>query len=197
MQVVQPTTPAQVFHLLRRQMIRLFRKPLIIFTPKSLLRHKEAVSDLAELSKGSFQPVIGEVEEGIEAKKVKRVIVCSGRVYYDLIAHRREAKSNDVAIVRIEQLYPFAHKQFDAELKKYENATEVVWVQDEPQNQGAWFYVEHHLREGMREGMKLAYSGRPASASPAVGYYAKHYEQQKALVEGAFGRLKGAQVIAK
>lgn len=197
MQVVQPTTPAQVFHLLRRQMIRLFRKPLIIFTPKSLLRHKEAVSDLSELAKGSFQPVIGETDEAIEAKKVKRVIVCSGRVYYDLIAHRREAKSNDVAIVRIEQLYPFAHKQFDAELKKYENATEVVWVQDEPQNQGAWFYVEHHLREGMREGMKLAYSGRPASASPAVGYYAKHYEQQKVLVEGAFGRLKGAQVIAK
>lgn len=197
MQVVQPTTPAQIFHLIRRQMIRLFRKPLIIFTPKSLLRHKEAVSDLSELAKGSFQPVIGEVDEAIEPKKVKRVVCCSGRVYYDLVAHRREAKSNEVAIVRIEQLYPFAHKQFDAELKKYENATEVVWVQDEPQNQGAWFYIEHHLREGMREGMKLAYSGRPASASPAVGYYAKHYEQQKALVEGAFGRLKGAQVIAK
>jgi 2-oxoglutarate dehydrogenase E1 component len=197
MQVVQPTTPAQMFHLLRRQMIRLFRKPLIIFTPKSLLRHKEAVSDLSELSKGSFQPVIGEVDEAIEPKKVKRVVVCSGRVYYDLVAHRREAKSNDIVILRIEQLYPFAHKQFDAEIKKYENATEVVWVQDEPQNQGAWFYVEHHLREGMREGMKLAYSGRPASASPAVGYYAKHYEQQKVLIEGAFGRLKGAQVIAK
>ncbi|CCD40452.1 2-oxoglutarate dehydrogenase E1 component [Candidatus Paraburkholderia kirkii UZHbot1] len=197
MQVVQPTTPAQIFHLLCRQMIRLFRKPLIIATPKSLLRHKEAVSDLSELSKGSFQPVIGEVDEAIEPKKVKRVICCSGRVYYDLVAHCREAKSNDVAIVRIEQLYPFAHKQFDAELKKYENATEVVWAQDEPQNQGAWFYIEHHLREGMREGMKLAYSGRPASASPAVGYYAKHYEQQKALVEGAFGLLKGAQVIAK
>ncbi|SAL11367.1 2-oxoglutarate dehydrogenase E1 component [Caballeronia choica] len=197
MQVVQPTTPAQMFHLLRRQMIRLFRKPLIIATPKSLLRHKEAVSDLSELSKGSFQPVIGEVDGAIEPKKVKRVVVCSGRVYYDLVAHRRESKSNDVAIVRIEQLYPFAHKQFDAELKKYENATEVVWVQDEPQNQGAWFYVEHHLRDGMKEGQKLAYSGRPASASPAVGYYAKHYEQQKALVEGAFGRLKGAQTIAK
>jgi len=197
MQVVQPTTPAQIFHLLRRQMIRLFRKPLIIATPKSLLRHKEAVSDLSELSKGSFQPVIGEVDDAIEPKKVKRVVVCSGRVYYDLVAHRREAKSNDVAIVRIEQLYPFAHKQFDAELRKYENATEVVWVQDEPQNQGAWFYVEHHLRDGMKEGQKLAYSGRPASASPAVGYYAKHYEQQKALVEGAFGRLKGAQTIAK
>ena len=197
MQVVQPTTPAQIFHLLRRQMIRLFRKPLIVATPKSLLRHKEAVSDLSELAKGSFQPIIGEVDGAIEPKKVKRVIVCSGRVYYDLVAHRREAKSNDVAIIRIEQLYPFAHKQFDAEIKKYENANEVVWVQDEPQNQGAWFYIEHHLREGMREGQKLAYSGRPASASPAVGYYAKHYEQLKALIEGAFGRLKGAQTISK
>jgi 2-oxoglutarate dehydrogenase E1 component len=96
--------------------------------------------------------------------------------------------------VRIEQLYPFAHKQFEAEMKKYENATEVVWVQDEPQNQGPWFYVEHHLKEGLKEGQKLAYSGRPASASPAVGYYAKHYEQQKALIEGAFGRLKSAAI---
>jgi len=194
MQVVQPTTPAQIFHLLRRQMIRLFRKPLIVATPKSLLRHKEAVSDLSELAKGSFQPVLGETDGGIDAKKVKRVLACSGRVYYDLVAHRREAKANDVAIIRIEQLYPFAHKQFEAEMKKYENATEVVWVQDEPQNQGPWFYVEHHLKEGMKEGQKLAYSGRPASASPAVGYYAKHYEQQKALIEGAFGRLKSASI---
>src|ERR1700744_1832051 len=130
MQVVQPTTPAQIFHLLRRQMIRLFRKPLIVATPKSLLRHKEAVSDLSELAKGSFQPIIGEVDETIDAKKVKRVVACSGRVYYDLVAHRREAKANDVAIIRIEQLYPFAHKQFEAEMKKYDNATEVVWVQD-------------------------------------------------------------------
>jgi 2-oxoglutarate dehydrogenase E1 component len=194
MQVVQPTTPAQIFHLLRRQMIRLFRKPLIVATPKSLLRHKEAVSDLSELAKGAFQPIIGEVDEAIEAKKVKRVIVCSGRVYYDIIAHRREVKANDVAIVRIEQLYPFAHKQFEAEMKKYDNATEVVWVQDEPQNQGPWFYIEHHLKEGMKEGQKLAYSGRPASASPAVGYYAKHYEQLKALIEGAFGRLKSSSI---
>jgi 2-oxoglutarate dehydrogenase E1 component len=194
MQVVQPTTPAQIFHLLRRQMIRLFRKPLIVATPKSLLRHKEAVSDLSELAKGAFQPILGEVDEAIDAKKVKRLVVCSGRVYYDLVAHRRETKANDVAIIRIEQLYPFAHKQFEAEIKKYDNATEVVWVQDEPQNQGPWFYIEHHLKDGMKEGQKLAYSGRPASASPAVGYYAKHYEQQKALIEGAFGRLKSASI---
>jgi 2-oxoglutarate dehydrogenase E1 component len=192
MQVVQPTTPAQMFHLLRRQMIRLFRKPLIVATPKSLLRHKEAVSDLSELAKGSFHPVLGDVDETLEPKKVKRVIACSGRVYYDLVAHRREAKVKDIAIIRIEQLYPFAHKAFENELKKYENLTEVVWAQDEPQNQGPWFYIEHHLFEGLKEGQKLAYSGRPASASPAVGYYAKHYEQLKALIEGAFGRLKGA-----
>src|ERR1700692_4863207 len=130
MQVVQPTTPAQMFHLLRRQMIRLFRKPLIIFTPKSLLRHKEAVSDLSELANGTFQTIICEVDSGIDVKKVKRVLVCSGRVYYDLVAHRRETKASDVAIFRVEQLYPFAHKQFEAEIKKYDNATEVVWVQD-------------------------------------------------------------------
>ena len=194
MQVVQPTTPAQMFHLLRRQMIRLFRKPLIVFTPKSLLRHKEAVSDLAELAKGSFHPILGEVDDSIEPKKVKRIVMCSGRVYYDLLAHRREAKIKDAVIFRVEQLYPFAHKQFESELKKYENLTDVVWVQDEPQNQGPWFYIEHHLFEGLKEGQRLAYSGRPASASPAVGYYAKHYEQQKALVEGAFGRLKSPQV---
>lgn len=195
MQVCQPTTPAQIFHLMRRQMIRLFRKPLIIFSPKSLLRHKEAVSDLSELATGTFQTVIGETDAAIDAKKVKRVVACSGRVYYDLVAQRRENKTKDVAIIRVEQLYPFPHKAFENELKKYENLTEVVWCQDEPQNQGPWFYIEHHLMEGMKEGQKLAYAGRPASASPAVGYYAKHYEQQKALLEAAFGRLKGATVI--
>ncbi|MCY0386404.1 2-oxoglutarate dehydrogenase E1 component [Robbsia sp. Bb-Pol-6] len=191
MQVVQPTTPAQIFHLLRRQMIRQFRKPLIIFTPKSLLRHKEAISSLDELATGTFEPVIADKNEVVvEASKIKRVVVCSGRVYYDLIAHRRETVANHVVILRVEQLYPFAHKAFEAEMNKYPNVTEVVWVQDEPQNQGPWFYVEHHLLDGMKEGQKLAYSGRPASASPAVGYYAKHYEQQKVLIEGAFGRLK-------
>lgn len=192
MQVVQPTTPAQIFHLLRRQMIRLFRKPLIVATPKSLLRHKEAVSSLSELAKGSFRTIIGETDTALDPKKIKRVVLCSGRVYFDLIAHRREAKLKDAVIIRVEQLYPFPHKAFETELKKYEHATEVVWVQDEPQNQGPWFYIEHHLLEGMKEGQRLAYSGRAASASPAVGYYAKHYEQQKQLIDGAFGRLKGA-----
>jgi 2-oxoglutarate dehydrogenase E1 component len=193
MQVCQPTTPAQIFHLLRRQMIRLFRKPLVIMTPKQLLRHKEAVSDLTELAKGGFHTVLPETAE-LDAKKVKRVIACTGKVYYDLRAARGER--DDVAIVRLEQLYPFPHKAFGNELKKYPNATEVVWCQDEPQNQGAWFQIQHNLLENLEDSQRLAYAGRPASASPAVGYYAKHMEQQKALIQAAFGRVKGI-VLAK
>ncbi|MDY3330916.1 MAG: 2-oxoglutarate dehydrogenase E1 component, partial [Pelistega sp.] len=192
MQVVQPTNGAQIFHLLRRQMIRKFRKPLVIFTPKSLLRNKDASVPLSEFSEGSFKPVIGEVDTGIKADKVKRVLVCSGKVYYDLVNARKEREANDVAIIRIEQLYPFAHKDFAAELAQYANAKEVVWVQDEPQNQGPWFYIQHHIYENMKEGQKLSYAGRNASSSPAVGYLAKHNEQQKALIEQAFAsRLKG------
>ena len=190
-QVVQPTTPAQIFHLLRRQMVRAFRKPLIIFTPKSLLRHKEAVSDLGELAKGEFQTIIGEVDKTIKPKEVTRVIICTGKVYYDLVAARREKKLTDVAILRLEQMYPFPHKVFAAELKKYENATEIVWCQDEPQNQGAWFQIQHNLLENMADGQKLAYAGRAPSASPAAGYMAKHAEQQKALIAQAFGKTKG------
>jgi len=191
MQVTQPTTAAQIFHLLRRQMIRPFRKPLVIFTPKSLLRNKDAGSALTELAGGSFRTVIGELDEAIPAGSVKRVLACSGKVYYDLVHARKDRGVADVAIVRVEQLYPFAHKTFETVLRKYPKATEVVWVQDEPQNQGAWFYVQHHLFENMRTGQKLAYAGRAASASPAVGYLAKHQEQQKALIEQAFGKLKG------
>ena len=191
MQVVQPTTAAQIFHLLRRQMIRMFRKPLVILTPKSLLRNKDAGSPLSELAKGSFQTVIGEVDATIDAKKVKRVLACSGRVYYDLVNARKERGQHDVAIIRLEQLYPFPHKALTAELKKFPNVTELVWTQDEPQNQGAWFQIQHNILENMADGQKLAYAGRPASASPAVGYYDKHYAQQKALIETAFSKLKG------
>ncbi|MEN7531133.1 MULTISPECIES: 2-oxoglutarate dehydrogenase E1 component [unclassified Cupriavidus] len=190
MQVVQPTTPAQIFHLLRRQMIRLFRKPLVIMTPKSLLRSKDAVSPLSDLAKGHFETVIPDHEE-LNASKVKRVIMCSGKVYYDLVNTRKEREVTDTAIIRLEQLYPFPHKAVAAELKKYSGATEIVWCQDEPQNQGAWFFVQHYIMENMTEGQKLGYAGRPASASPAVGYYAKHNEQQKALLDAAFSKLKG------
>ena len=190
MQVCQPTTSSQIFHLLRRQMVRNLRKPLVIMTPKSLLRAKDAASPLSEFTKGSFQTVIPE-NKALKAEKVKRVVACSGKVYYDLVKKREERGSDDVAILRVEQLYPFPHKAFATELKKYPNATEVVWCQDEPQNQGAWFFVQHYVHENMAEGQKLGYSGRAASASPAVGYSHLHQEQQKSLVEGAFGKLKG------
>ena len=198
MQVVQPTTASQIFHILRRQMVRNLRKPLIILTPKSLLRAKDAASPLSEFTKGCFQTVIPENKDEVikKADKVKRVVACSGKVYYDLVKKRDEKGIDDVAILRVEQLYPFPHKAFAAELKKYPNVAEMVWCQDEPQNQGAWFFVQHYILENMVDGQKLGYSGRAASASPAVGYSHLHQEQQKTLVEGAFGKLKGA-VLSK
>jgi 2-oxoglutarate dehydrogenase E1 component len=191
MQVVQPTTASQIFHLLRRQMVRMFRKPLVIMTPKSLLRNKDATSALSEFTKGEFRTVIGELNADIDAAKVKRIIACSGKVYYDLVKKREEKKAGDAAVIRVEQLYPFPHKAFAAEVKKYPNATEIVWCQDEPQNQGAWFFVQHYIHENMMDGQKLGYAGRPASASPAVGYAHLHQEQQKTLLDQAFAKLKG------
>jgi len=188
-QVCVPTTPAQIYHVLRRQMLRKVRKPLIVMTPKSLLRHKDAVSTLDELSEGTFRTVIGETEK-LEAKKVARVVVCSGKVYFDLIAGRRERKIENVAVVRLEQLYPFPEKAFAAELKKYPAAKDLVWCQEEPQNQGAWYASRHHLMDHLRDGQTLHFAGRPPAASPAVGYYSKHNLQQKALVEAAFGKFK-------
>jgi 2-oxoglutarate dehydrogenase E1 component len=191
MQVVQPTNAAQIFHLLRRQMVRQFRKPLVILTPKSLLRAKDAGSPLTEFTKGEFRTVIGPAKDEIDGDKVKRLIACSGKVVYDLLKKREERKASDVAVVRVEQLYPFPHKAFAAEMKRYPNLTEVVWCQDEPQNQGAWFFIQHQIHENMGEGQKLGYAGRAASASPAVGYSHLHVEQQKALLDQAFGKLKG------
>jgi 2-oxoglutarate dehydrogenase E1 component len=191
MQIVQPTSASQIFHVLRRQMVRMFRKPLIIMTPKSLLRAKDATSPLSEFTKGEFRTVIGEQDAGIDAAKVKRIVVCSGKVYYDLVKKREEKKAHDVAILRVEQLYPFPHKAFAAEMKKYPHAADLVWCQDEPQNQGAWFFVQHYIHENMSDGQKLGYSGRAPSASPAVGYSHLHVEQQKALLDSAFAKLKG------
>lgn len=190
MQVCQPTTASQIFHLLRRQQIRNLRKPLVIMTPKSLLRNKDATSPLSEFTKGTFQTVIPD-QKDLKADKVKRLIVCSGKVYYDLAKKREEKGSDDVAIIRVEQLYPFPHKAFATELKKYPNVADIVWCQDEPQNQGAWFFIQHNIHENMSEGQKLGYAGRAASASPAVGYSHLHTEQQKALVDAAFSKLKG------
>src|SRR5712664_1058652 len=171
MQVCVPTNAAQIFHLLRRQMVRKYRKPLVVMTPKSLLRKKEASASIHELANGSFQTVIPEVDP-IEAKDVKRVVACCGKVYYDLVAKRKELQKMDAAVIRLEQLYPFPHKQFEAEMKRYPGASEVLWCQEEPQNQGAWYQSGHYLRENMRDDQKLYYAGRPPSASPASGYMA-------------------------
>ena len=196
MQVIQPTTAAQIFHVLRRQMIRQFRKPLILMTPKSLLRNKEASSPLIEFTKGGFHTILPEHNEQIDNATVTRLLICSGKVFYDLSKERTEKKITDVAIIRVEQLYPFPHKALAAELKKYPQLEEIVWCQDEPQNQGAWFFVQHNILENMTAGMKLSYAGRPASASPACGYAHLHQEQQKALLKAAFAKLKG-YVITK
>src|SRR2546423_2341978 len=166
MQVCVPSTAAQGFHLLRRQMLRPFRKPLIVMTPKSLLRKKEASSSINDFANGAFQTVIPDTTT-VDEKGEKRIIACCGKVYYDLATKRIELQRSDVAIIRVEQLYPFPHKQFQAEIKRYANAAEVVWCQEEPQNQGAWYQSAHYFRENMREDQKLYYAGRPPSASPA------------------------------
>ncbi|PWT75756.1 MAG: 2-oxoglutarate dehydrogenase E1 component [Proteobacteria bacterium] len=184
MQICVPSTPAQMFHVLRRQMIRTFRKPLIIFSPKSMLRHKESVSTLEELASGSFQNVIGETDN-LNPDEVKRVVFCSGKIYYDLRAARRERGIKDIAIVRLEQLYPFPHDEFKARIERYAKAKEVVWCQEEPGNQGAWHRIQHYLLRHLLPQQKLSYALRPSSASPAVGYLALHNEQQKAVVDAA------------
>jgi len=184
-QVCVPSNAAQIFHLLRRQMLRPFRKPLVVMTPKSLLRHKDAASPIKDFSEGSFQTVIGEVEN-VEPAKVRRVVVCSGKVYYDLAAARRERQALDVAILRLEQLYPFPHQRFEEAIGRYREAKEIVWCQEEPGNQGAWHRVQHYLLRHLRPDQVLSYALRPSSSSPAVGYAALHVEQQKALIGAAF-----------
>src|SRR5699024_6747912 len=184
MQVCVPTTPAQAFHMIRRQMLRKVRKPLIVMTPKSLLRHKKAVSSLDELATGHFHNVIADtrVKPG---KKVKRVVLCSGKVYYDLLEAAENDKLDNVAIVRVEQLYPFPRGEVSAELDKYKAADEVIWCQEEPMNQGAWFQIRHHLQACVSDRHTLSYAGRARSASPACGHLNTHIAQQKALVEQA------------
>jgi 2-oxoglutarate dehydrogenase E1 component len=188
-QVCVPATPVQMFFLLRRQMIRPYRKPLIIFTPKSLLRHKESVSPLEEFAESKFKPVNGEWDAEIKPENVKRVIFCSGKVFYDLRAARQERGIKDIAIVRIAQLYPFPHDEFLEQISLYSNAREVLWCQEEPGNQGAWHRIQHYLLRHMRAGQILGYALRPSSASPAVGYLSLHIEQQKEVVNAAFREI--------
>jgi 2-oxoglutarate dehydrogenase E1 component len=184
MQICVPSTPAQMFHMLRRQMIRTFRKPLIVFTPKSMLRHKESVSSLEDLATGGFQPVIGE-SDNLNPDAIKRVVFCSGKVYYDVRAARRERGITDIAIVRLEQPYPFPHDEFKLQIQRYGKAREIVWCQEEPGNQGAWHRIQHYLLRHLLPTQKLSYALRPSSASPAAGYLALHNEQQKAVVDAA------------
>jgi 2-oxoglutarate dehydrogenase E1 component len=184
-QVCVPSTAGQFFHMIRRQVERPMRKPLIVMTPKSLLRKKEATTQLTELAEGtSFQNIFPEVEK-LPAKKVKRIVFCSGKVYYDIAAERAKRSMDEVAIVRIEQLYPFPHEEFQAQIDAYPNAKSVVWCQEEPGNQGAWHRIQHYLARHLRADQQLSYAGRKSSASPAVGYQQLHVEQQKELVDAA------------
>jgi len=186
MQVCIPSTPAQMFHMLRRQMLHSFRKPLIVMTPKSLLRHKLSVSPLSALTDGEFRNLIPEVDE-LDAGNVSRVVFCSGKVYYDLLETRRAKELDDVAIIRIEQLYPFPIGVYAEMLDSYKNATEIIWCQEEPQNQGAWYQIRHRLQEPLTDAQHLFYSGREGAAAPAAGMYKLHLQQQEALVNAALG----------
>ncbi|MEM8661857.1 MAG: 2-oxoglutarate dehydrogenase E1 component, partial [Pseudomonadota bacterium] len=186
-QICIPTTPAQVFHMLRRQAIRPLRKPLIVMSPKSLLRHKEAVSTIDELAEGKFYNVMDETDE-LDKTAVKRVILCSGKVFYDLRAARRERNITDIAILRLEQLYPFPEDELQAVLSEYTGIEDAVWCQEEPMNQGAWYSSQHHMRRMIYQHKKdvyLRYVGRDSSAAPAAGYTALHVAQQEAFINTA------------
>ncbi|HZP65028.1 MAG TPA: 2-oxoglutarate dehydrogenase E1 component [Rudaea sp.] len=184
MQVCVPTTPAQMFHMLRRQMLRDCRKPLVVLTPKSLLRHKSAVSSLEELANGGFQLVIPDTTAK-PGQRVRRVVLCSGKVYYDLDEEAAKRGVNDVAIVRVEQLYPFPRAEVKAELAKYPATKEIFWCQEEPMNQGAWYQIQHHLLACIGDEHSLHYAGRVRSPAPAAGHLNTHVAEQAALVEQA------------
>ena len=188
-QICVPSTPAQVYHMLRRQIIRPLRKPLVVMSPKSLLRHKLATSTIEELAGGRFRTVLDEIDD-LNPADVKRILLCSGKVYYDLLERRRAENITDVAIIRIEQLYPFPAKQAAKILSKYVNVKEVVWTQEEPMNMGAWYSSQHHMRKALQElnpELHLQYAGRAASASPAAGYMALHLQQLEQLIRDALG----------
>jgi 2-oxoglutarate dehydrogenase E1 component len=212
MQVCVPTTPAQVFHMLRRQMLQKTRKPLICMSPKSLLRHKSAVSTLEEISTGTFQRVIDDVDilslqssnsnSSLPLKSITRIVLCSGKVYYDLHDSKQQNQLNHIAIIRLEQLYPFPEKELQEIINQYTSAVQVVWCQEEPGNQGAWYSIRHHLEALLQDHASkikssknkqlnnfqpLIYTGREASAAPAVGIARIHVAQQKKLVNQALG----------
>ncbi len=194
MQVCTPTTPAQMFHMLRRQMVRNSRKPLVVMTPKSMLRNKQSTSAMEDLGKGSFQNLIPD-SNAKTAKQVKRVVVCGGKVYFDLLEEAEKRGLDDVAIVRVEQLYPFPRQDLIAELKRFPTASDVVWCQEEPMNQGAWYQIAHHMRFCLAPKQTLHYAGRPRSPAPACGHFTTHVAEQAALVEQALtAKLNGEHV---
>ncbi|WP_394129981.1 2-oxoglutarate dehydrogenase E1 component [Shewanella maritima] len=184
MQVCIPSTPAQVYHMLRRQVVRPMRRPLVVMSPKSLLRHPLAVSTMEELAEGGFQNVIGEIDE-LDPKQVDRVVFCSGKVYFELLDKRRKQEINNVAILRVEQLYPFPEEEMKAALEQYQHVKDYVWCQEEPQNQGAWYCSQHHFWANIPAGAQLTYAGREASAAPACGYPGLHLRQQESLLNSA------------
>ena len=186
MQICIPSTPSQMFHVLRRQMLRPYRKPLIVISPKSLLRHKESISSLEDLIHGEFKVLIPD-ESDIKRSKVKRLVFCSGKIYFELAALRKERQLDHVAIVRIEQLYPFPHDAFKEHIALYKGAKEVVWCQEEPGNQGAWHRIQHYIERHLVKGQKLTYALRASSASPAGGYFALHAKRQSAVLNAALG----------
>ncbi len=185
LQVCVPSGPAQIYHLLRRQMNRPIRMPLVVITPKSLLRHPEATASLKDLESGHFAPVIGETDSAIKPAKVKRIVFCSGKIYYELRAARRERKQENAAIIRVEQLYPFPHDYIKKQTGKYANAKQIVWCQEEPGNQGAWHRIQHYLRRHLRSGQVLTYALRPSSAAPAAGRADIHKKQQREVIDAA------------
>jgi 2-oxoglutarate dehydrogenase E1 component len=184
MQVCVPSTPAQMFHMLRRQMLRPLRKPLIVMTPKSLLRHELSVSSLSELCTGGFANVIDEIDD-LKAEQVERVVFCSGKVYFDLLRARRGVGNNTTAVVRIEQLYPFPVPEYQAVLARYPGTADLVWCQEEPQNQGAWYQIRHRLQELAGERRPVYYAGRASASAPATGLARIHESEQQQLVQSA------------
>lgn len=190
-QVVMMSETAQMFHVLRRQMLRPVRRPLVVIMSKRLLRYKDSMSRIEDFTHGSFRVVIGDATVP-DAGAVKRVVLCAGQIYYDLANARRERGIENIAIVRLEQLYPFPTPELKAELQKYSAASELVWAQEEPHNQGAWYQICHRLEECLQLDQTLRYAGRPASASPAVGSTAKHNAQLRALLDEAlsFGQTE-------
>jgi 2-oxoglutarate dehydrogenase E1 component len=186
MQICNPTTPAQIFHLLRRQAIRPMRRPLVIMSPKWILRHKLATSSLEQLATEAFHNVIGD--GAVDAAAAKRVVLCSGKVYYHLLEEREERGIDDIALVRIEQLYPFPDRELEEVLKGYANVQDIIWCQEEPMNQGAWYSSQHHMRNAMKSEhpqLNLSYVGRDSSASPAAGYMSVHLEEQSKFINEA------------